>query len=137
MKQLLELKSGEKYTIVRFGDMGFVFSVQLALKQVKIESYAQYPESVVLIYLPKRKRSLRGMRFLTNEDYLVYPGWVEVATEMFVSSSKSETGFTVSQSLLSCDREYLMIAKRSVATEPLFEKITPMPNADTARICGR
>ncbi len=137
MNTLRDLKPAEKYTIVRFGEMGFLFSVQLTLIRVDIKPFAQYPESVVLVFRKKCGRAPSGLRFLPNDDFLVYEGWVNVNTEMYVSSSVSPTGMNCKQSLLSFDREYLMIAKRSVGKEPLFEKISPSPNSDTAAILGK
>jgi hypothetical protein len=134
MKQLLALNAGEKYTIVRYGEMGFVFAVQLIVNAFEVKPYAQYRESVYLIFRKKGARKASAMRFFPNDDYLVYSGWVEVNTSMFVSISVSASGMTCRTSLLSCDREYLHIAKRSVPAAPIFEKITPLPNADTATI---
>lgn len=123
MKQLMALKPGQKYTFVKMGDMGFPFALQLQLIDQKIEPYAQYAESVVLIFKLKGKRNLRQIRIIGRDDYLVYEGWVPINTEMYVEEEKVGD-MTVRRSLSSCDIEYLLRAKRSVAQVPLIEQIS-------------
>jgi hypothetical protein len=137
MKPLSTLKIGSRYTVVRFGEMGFLYARQIELVQYKVEPYAQYPESEILIYREKGKRKIAGTRFLPNDDYLVYKGWIDVKTEMFVSESDSPTGFRCKQSLLSFDREYFNRAKASVSQAPLMGKITPCAATDTASITAK
>jgi hypothetical protein len=123
MNALTALKEGQRYTVVKMGDMGFCFSVQFELVEKRIEPWAQYAESVLLIFKQKGKRNLRQIRFINRDDFLVYEGWVEANTEMFVEEDKSGP-FTVKKSLLSCDIEYLLRAKRSVTKAPLIEQIS-------------
>lgn len=123
MKRLMALKAGHKYTLVKMGDMGFPFALHLELASQKIESYAQYAETVLLIFKLKGKRNLRQIRVLDRDDYLVYEGWIEVNTNMYVE--KDESGpLTIQRSLSSCDIEYLLRAKRSTKQTPLIEKIS-------------
>ena len=121
MKALNALKEGQRYTVVKMGDMGFCYSVQLELVEKRVEPWAQYAESVLLIFKQKSKRNLRQLRFVERDDFLVYEGWVEANTEMFVEEDNS--GPMTIKSLASCDIEYLLRAKRSVAKAPLIEQI--------------
>ena len=123
MKELTALIVGQRYTVVKMGDMGFCFSVQFELVEKRVEPWAQYAESVVLIFKQKNKRNLKQIRFTGRDDFLVYEGWVEANTEMFVEEDKSGP-FTVRKSLSSCDIEYLLRAKRSVPKAPLIEQIS-------------
>ena len=58
-----------------------------------------------------------------RDNYLVYEGWIEVDTEMFVEELPGVPGLVVQKSLRSFDDEYLNRAKKSVAQVPLIEKI--------------
>ncbi|MBS1983598.1 MAG: hypothetical protein JST16_05440 [Bdellovibrionales bacterium] len=120
MKELTELQVGNRYTIVRQGDMGFVFKVHVEIVLVKVEPYAQHPESVRLIFKLKGKRKLRELRFRPRDPYIVWRDWLSVNTDMIVER-REENGMVVSRSLLSCDPEYFERAKRSVAEKPLIE----------------
>lgn len=134
MKPLSTLKVGNRYTIIRFGEMGFLHHRKIELVQYKVEAFAQYPESEVLIFKEKSKRHLAGTRFLPHDDFLVYEGWVDVNTEMFVETDISPTGMTCRRSLLSFDREYFEIAKRSVPKAPILEQITSCDATNTREI---
>lgn len=123
MKQLSILNIGQKYTLVKMGDMGFCFSVQFELVEKRVEPWAQYSETVLLVFKEKKKRSLRGIRIIQRDDFLIYDGWVEANTEMFVEVDNSGP-LTVRKSLASCDIEYLLRAKRSVPQAPLIEQIS-------------
>jgi hypothetical protein len=123
VKQLSVLQTGNKYTLVKMGDMGFCFSVQFELVEKRIEPWAQYAESALLIYKQKGKINLRQIRILERDDFLVYEGWVEANTEMYVEEDRSGP-FIVKKSLMSCDIEYLLRAKRSVQKQPLIEQIS-------------
>jgi hypothetical protein len=78
---------------------------------------------VLLIFKLKGKRNLRQIRVIGRDDYLVYEGWVAVNTEMYVEEEQVG-GMTVRRSLASCDIEYLLRAKRSVAQAPLIEQVS-------------
>ena len=105
MEQLKQLEIKQKYTLVKMGDMGFCFKVQFELIEIKNEPWAQYPESVLLIFKEKRKRNLRAIRFLPRDNFLVYSGFVDANTEIGISTSQGD-GYTVTKSLMSCDVEY-------------------------------
>ncbi|MBS1983212.1 MAG: hypothetical protein JST16_03490 [Bdellovibrionales bacterium] len=120
MKELTQLEIGKRYTIVRQGDMGFVFKSHVEIVGAKLEPYAQYPESVLLTFKLRGKRNLRGMRFCPRDSYIVWEDWLSVNTEMFVETTE-QSGMIVRKSLASCDPEYFERAKRSVSEMPLIE----------------
>lgn len=120
MKELTQLQTGKRYTIVRQGSMGFVYSEHIELVEVTNEPWAQYQETIRLIYKLKGKRNLRQTRFCPRDSYLVWEGWLSVNTDIFVETTE-ENGFIVRKSLGSCDREYFERAKRSVNTSPFIE----------------
>ena len=124
MEQLKNLKVGQKYTLVKMGDMGFCYKVQFELIEVRVEPYAQYPESILLVLKERRKRNRGGIRFLPRDSFLIFEGFVDANTEMFVSTLPSENGITCRVSLANCDVEYLYRAKRSVSQAPVIEHIT-------------
>ena len=134
MEQLKQLEIKQKYTLVKMGDMGFCFKVQFELIEIKNEPWAQYPESVLLIFKEKRKRNLRAIRFLPRDNFLVYSGFVDANTEIGISTSQGD-GYTVTKSLMSCDVEYLFRAKRSVEQTPIIEKIT-QDSINYSKKCG-
>lgn len=118
MEQLKKLETGKTYTMVRTGGMGFVFSVTFVLQEIRVERYAQYPESVVLVVKPKGKRKLAGYRFVPRDTYAVWAGEVQANTEMYVES-ETRDGFTIKKSLGSCDPEYMRRAIKSVNQAPV------------------
>ena len=124
MKQLSVLKIGQKYTLVKLGDFGFPFTLQLELVEHKIVPYAQHRETALLTFKLRRKRNPRQLRIFERDEYLVYEGWVEVDTEMYVKTLPAINGLTCKQSLRSFDNEYLMRAKRSVPQPPLIDNIS-------------
>lgn len=100
MKTLSSLQIGERYTLVRFGMMGFLHSISFELIDYQLEPFAQHPETESLVIRPRGKQKLAQIRILENDDLLVYRGWIEVDTEMYVSTEQSVTGFTCRKSLL-------------------------------------
>lgn len=120
MKELLNLQIGKRYTVIRQNDMGFIFASHVEITGIKNEPYAQYGESIRLVFKLKGKRNLRQMRFLPHNLYLVWEGWLAVNTEMYIESSQ-ENRFTVQKSLRSFDPEYFERAKRSVSHSPIIE----------------
>ena len=123
MKELTALKVGHRYTLVKLNDFGFPYKAQLELVEQKITPYAQHRETMLLTFKLKGKRNLRELRIFERDNYLVYEGWIEVDTEMFVENVPGVPGLVVQKSLRSFDDEYFTRAKKSVAQAPLIEKI--------------
>lgn len=126
-KKLLELKKGAKYTIVRSGGMGFVFSVCCVLEEVRVEPYAQYPETFLLVVKPQRKRSLVGYRVYNSPgrgELVIWEGYENPNVDMFGPARPSVTGMVVRESRYSsCDPRYMIDAFNSVSKEPVFARL--------------
>ena len=122
MKELSALKAGHRYTLVKLNDFGFPYKANLELVEQKIEPYAQYTETMLLTFKLKGKRNLRQLRIFERDNYLVYDGWIEINTEMFVEELPGVAGLVIQKSLRSFDDEYFSRAKKSVPQVPLIEK---------------
>ena len=119
---LTKLEKDQKYTLLV---QGFgASSIQITLYDVKVGPYAQYPESVQLIYKAKGKRKLSGSRFHGRDSCVVWQGWVEVNTDPLCTAEVSETGLVVRRSrYASFDSRYFTDAIASVKAAPIFSKI--------------
>lgn len=122
--ELTTLSKGERYTLVTMSDFGIgVHSMQFTLEDIKVSSYAQYSESVQLIFKIKGTRKLRGLRFYGSKSFAIWKGWQDINTEAFTASTETEV-FTISKSLyLSFDEQYLTDAIASAPIAPLFSKL--------------
>lgn len=128
MERLKELVPGKRYTLVAFGEMGFLYQIQMTLQEVRVQPYAQYPVSYCLVFVPERKRTARMVRFYDDVRFIVWDGWVYPNTEMWVSKETKfyevegkEERVDCKQSWLCFDQKYLTRAKLSVEKEPLME----------------
>lgn len=120
---LTQLEKGQKYTLLTQGFLGVV-AIQIILYEVRVGPWAQYSESVELIFKPKAKRNLRGLRFHGRESCVVWQGWIEVDTDPFRASEKSLDGVTIQQSrYLSFDSRYFTDAIASVSAAPFFSNV--------------
>jgi hypothetical protein len=119
--ELLNLKHGEKYTLLWMSSFGMGLSeMKGTLEQIELCSYAQYGEAVKITLKPFRKKKSVTMVFYPGKDFMMYHGYVEADTEM-VRSWKSSGDVVVGETLLAFDPEYFEIAKRSVKEKPVFE----------------
>lgn len=125
---LTSLKKGERYTLLTMSGFGIgVCASVFTLQDVKVSEYAQYSESVQLIFKLKGARTLQGMRFHGSKSFAIWKGWHNIKTDAFSSPEVTEsngTQVTVSRSLYSSfDERYLTDAIASVSTAPLFSKL--------------
>lgn len=126
MERLRELIPGNKYTLVGFGEFGFLYQIQMTLKEVRVEPYAQYPVSYVLVFVPERKRSARQVRFYDDRKFIVWDGWVYPNTEMYVRKQVKlydSQPVTIQESWTCFDQRYLTRAKLSVEQAPIIENL--------------
>lgn len=110
-----------KFTLVKYGEFGFLQAVKLNLVEVRVERWAQYPETVLLVGRPFGKRSLIGIRIKPQDRFAIWIGFLEVRTSMWVENERGD-GVTIKKSLLSFDDEYLRMALDSVKEAPLAVK---------------
>lgn len=128
LNRLKELEVGKKYTVVGLGEFGFPYKFQIILQEVRVEPYAQYPESYLVIFKLPRKKNLRMLRFYENGgvkgDVIVWDGWVTPDTTMYRKWDVSDYGLgpvTTGESLRCFDPAYLIIARESIEQKPLIE----------------
>ncbi len=125
LDQIKKFEPGQ-YTIVRYGDFGFLQQVKLNLVRVVVEPWAQYRSTVMLVGRPFGKRRDIGIRFLEVDRFAIWKGFVDVRTSMWVERERKNYGgqtVSISKSLLSCDGEYLRMALDSVKEAPLVVKM--------------
>lgn len=123
MEQLKKLEVGQKYTIASYGAFGFAYSIQFELVEVQAKPWAQYRETVVLVFKQKGKRKLRQLRFYDYSRFIVWAGYVEPNVSMWATEGERENGVTFKRSFESFSNEYLERALASVKQEPLFTKL--------------
>lgn len=116
-----KLEADKSYTLVKMGEWGFPYKLHFKVHSLQYGPYAQYPESLVIYFIEKGKRKVKGIRFYGSASYAIWEGYQEVNTEMYVSSDKHEsTGMIVSKSLRSFSPEYLKRALNSVNVKPMI-----------------
>lgn len=123
MEKLTQMVQGRKYTVVSMGEFGFPYQMQMTLVKVKVEPYAQYGKSYVLEFKQPKKRLNRMLRFYGDRPLIVWEGWVNPKTDMYIKSGVkdySSGAVTIQESLPCFDLEYLRIARYSVQQEPFF-----------------
>lgn len=121
--ELLTLESGKRYTVVVENSMGFgVNAVQFTFHSAKVGRFAQYDNSVEIIFTPKRKRNLHSIKFYGKKDYAIFAGWVDVATDPFGPSEDQGIVVVRKMKYSSCDSRFMDDAIASVKATPLFIK---------------
>lgn len=68
-------KTGEKMTIIGETEFGGHYFLQVRACGARIESYAQYKESLVLYFVKKGCRAINGMRFYGTRPFALFSGW--------------------------------------------------------------
>lgn len=110
------LTPGEKVTLVRWGEFGFVHSQQVVVISTEKTKWAQYNNALKVVYKEKKKRNARQVFFYTNGSYeslpVVFKGWVTPDTRMIKDGSCSTR--------LSFDDSYMTDAIASIPEAPLF-----------------
>lgn len=121
MQELTALTLYEKYTLFFYNDFGFPCVLPVRMYGVEVREYAQYPEAAFLQYIPKGKRRLVEQIITPRQKVAIWPGWLDVDADMFVSLEKSEaTGCTVRRTLRCFSPEYLARALASVTEKPFI-----------------
>lgn len=124
-----EVKEGQKVTILNFNDFGFPATTQTTIKEAFVKSYAQYDNALFIIHKPKRKRTYIRKVFTPNETVLIFDGWHELKTDMFVNSSKTHNAIT--QNSLPCfDSKYIDIVLQSAKVKPMLANSSTMKFED-------
>ena len=124
LNKLTELQPGKRYTVVGMGEFGFPYQFQIVLTEVRVERYAQYPQTFLLIFKQKGKRLPRQLRFYDTRSVIVWEGWVSPNTNMypFTSIKDYDSGPVTVRTGYPCfDKRYMQIARDSVKAIPLVE----------------
>ena len=121
-KDFASLIQGERYTVLFLNEMGLgANSVQFIHHEVHFRAYAQHTDALQLIMKPKRKREFRQMWFRGSKEFVVFKGWIDLDTDMFVAPSV-EGPVTVCRSKYpSFDKRYLLDAIKRAKVAPLFQ----------------
>jgi hypothetical protein len=121
---LTTLEKDQRYTIATMNEFGIgINAIQITLDNVTVSPYAQYSESVQLIFKIKGTRKLRGLRFHGSKFFGIWQGWHEIKNEAF-SAPTISNGLVCKKSLyLSFDKQYLIDAINSTVVTPLFTNI--------------
>jgi len=121
---LTALERGQQYTLLVMSGFGIgAIAMRITLEDVKVSAYAQYPESVQVIFKQKGKRALQGMRFHGSTSVAVWNGWQDIDTNAFTAPTISNGFVCRSGRYLSFDSRYLTDAIASAAASPIFAKI--------------
>ena len=110
---------GKKVTIYIMSEFGFPASHQVKITNVKIAPYAQYPEAITVQFRKPRQRKDRGFIVLPHRDFIIWEGWFEVNTEMFVKKEEKR-GLVTQESRLCFDSQYTHTALNSVNQKPVY-----------------
>lgn len=117
INQLLSLVPNQKYTICKMGEFGFPFSWKITIKSVSVSKYAQYDNSILLVFVEKGKRKPIGMRFHGDyQQFIIYEGHIDLNTETFVEDHLDGS----KSSLLSFSSEYMTRALNSTDQKPII-----------------
>lgn len=122
-KDFSKLERGGKYTLVLEGEMGFVSKIHFTFEALKHGSFAQYTDSVELIFKITRKRNFSCVRFYGSKSFALWEGFVDPQVDPF-TTPVTEGIMTVQRTkYLSCDPRYLTDAINSVSQKPLICRI--------------
>ena len=97
--QEIEKRINQKITIFKHNDFGFPSTVKCTLNEVKVKGYAQYKDSLFLIFTPKGKRTKYQVILKGYESILIYDDHIDLNAEMYTEiinedMKQSEVGFS-------------------------------------------
>ena len=119
----LNLKEGNKYTIIYINDWGTITTLKIKLIDIKYSSYAQYDDAIQIIGIPYKKRTLYRYWFHNKKNFLIYDGWIDFDKSVLYNITEYN-GYKVEHSkFLSCDPNALAIIKESIKQKPLYTLI--------------
>lgn len=119
--EMLKKYTGTKITICALNSFGFPFSLHCVLNEVEPLSN----EGIILRFKQKRKRSEGYLMFSGNQSLVVYSGYHEINTEMYVQSKISQNGCTIKKSRRCFSSDYLDQMTNSTSETPICYVNTP------------
>lgn len=123
MENLKNIQVGQKITVGRYNDFGFFTAIKMTVHEIRVESYAQYPETVAIIFKGPRQRKLRIVRFFPETKYVVWAGHVEPDTNIWASTKTDSSGVIVRRSESCFSEFYAQKAIDSLLQKPIFQKL--------------
>lgn len=116
-----KLEIGKMYTIWKYGEFGFPVCLQFKLTKTEVKPYAQYRESLVIMFIQKGKRKERGIRLHGDANrFAIWEGLVNPNAEMY-NNPETYNGVTITKSFgMSFSPEYMDRALASVPQKPLI-----------------
>ena len=119
---LTTLEKKHQYTLLLMSGLGIgANAIQFTLEDMRVNQYAQYEESVQLIFKLRGKRKLMATRFHGDTTYALWVGWVDLDTNAFEAPTLSNGGLVCRSSRYSSfDKRYLTDAIASATVPPLF-----------------
>jgi hypothetical protein len=115
--QILASKINQKITIFKHNDFGFPVATKCTLNEVTIKDYAQYKNSLFIVFTPKGKRTKYRIILHGYESVLFYDDHIELDKEMYTQ----ELSGGMKQSELSFSKNYIENAKNSTDKKPFLE----------------
>ncbi|WEG18550.1 hypothetical protein PQ478_08710 [Alkalihalophilus pseudofirmus] len=113
----LEAYAGEKITIFKYNDFGFPIAIQTTLKELSIQPYAQYQNTLKIVHKPKRKRKYWGHRFYESDQLIVVEGWHDLDTRSTHDTIGSNQNAVTTQSKYACfDKQYMKDINKTLNT---------------------
>lgn len=104
------LEAGQRITIIKFSDFGMMSVQNVTFHSYEIGNYAQYSNSVKMMFKPHKKRGLY-YRWLYNE-VLIYDGWLSLPDTVLFDVTENDTFRTQKSKWLSFDnKQYDAILK--------------------------
>lgn len=115
--KILEKRINKKITIFKNSDFGFPIATKCILHEVKVKDYAQYKNSLFLIFTPKGKRTKYQIILHGYESVLFYDDHIELNAEMYTQ----ELSGGMRQSELAFSNVYIENARKSTKEIPFLE----------------
>lgn len=116
------LSEGRKVTIVKLSEFGFPNVMQVRIDAVKTEKYAQYDDTLKIVFIPKRKRTKYGVRVLPEDEILIYDGWIDINFDSLMYGKIEDKGAVIVKTgKYNCfDKRYLTDAVDLIGKNPIY-----------------
>lgn len=111
---------GEKVTIFKNSEFGFPQLIHCKLFTVKLKPCAQYTETIEILFIPKGKRNVRGIRIYNYTDFLVYLNHIQLNDSAFIETIEG-SDYILKKSDLAFSSNYFNRAIESTTEEPIIK----------------
>jgi len=100
--QNANLQQNQKYTLIYMSDWGGMITSKITFDHFECCKYAQYDKAVKIVFKPEKKRGLYSTT--KYDELLVYPGWLDLPTQVLHTVENTGTCTVTSSKFLSCDK---------------------------------